>query len=145
MYWHRDADSWTEFTLAGDAPVELDAPVVHVSHYEADAFARWAGARLPTEAEWEHAVAHSTPGGDEMSGVFGAVWQWTSSPYVAYPGFVPPEGAISEYNAKFMSNQMVLRGSCVATPTDHERLTYRNFFPPGSRWAFGGLRLAQDQ
>ena len=148
-------------TLHGTRPVDPDEPVVHISHYEADAFATWAGARLPSEFEWEHAARdvelqprdpvargelHPTPAapGDGLRQVYGEVWQWTSSPYVGYPGFRPAPGAVGEYNGKFMSNQMVLRGGCCASPPGHLRPTYRNFFPPHSRWMFGGLRLASD-
>ena len=141
LYWTATDDGWSEFTLSGESAVDGSAPVAHVSHYEADAFARWSGGRLPTEAEWEHVI---TVHPDAIESAFGSVWQWTSSPYVAYPRYAPPSGAVGEYNAKFMSNQMVLRGSSVATPDDHTRATYRNFFPPAARWVFGGLRLAKD-
>jgi ergothioneine biosynthesis protein EgtB len=166
LYWRAEGDRWSQFTLAGERPVAPAEPVCHVSHYEADAFARWAGCRLPLEAEWEHAVAghpaegnlldasvagevgpHPRPAldaGGRLGQAFGDVWEWTASPYVAYPRFRPAEGAIGEYNGKFMSNQMVLRGGCCVTPADHVRATYRNFFPPAARWHFGGLRLAAD-
>jgi dimethylhistidine N-methyltransferase len=141
LYWRRDEDGWSTMTLAGRKPVDPAAPVRHVSFYEADAYARWSGRRLPTEAEWEHA-ARSRP--EAFSNTFGEVWQWTSSAYAPYPGFRPTEGTASEYNGKFMANQMVLRGSSFATPEGHERPSYRNFFYPHQRWAFMGLRLAED-
>ena len=176
-YWHPDDDSWNVQTLTGPRPVDPGEPVVHVSWYEADAYARWAGCRLPTEAEWEAvaserlalgagtagaggaaAGAMRSPGLDDtgLAGVGlhplscgegweGAVWQWTASPYGPYPGFQPAAGAVGEYNGKFMVNQQVLRGGACITPAGHTRPTYRNFFPPGSRWAFSGLRLAVDQ
>ena len=115
--------------------------MVHLSYYEADAYARWAGARLPTEAEWEHAAAQGTAG---MAQWYGAAWQWTQSSYAPYPGFRVADGAVGEYNGKFMVNQYVLRGSSSATPPGHERLTYRNFFPATARWQFTGIRLARD-
>ncbi|WP_421999029.1 ergothioneine biosynthesis protein EgtB [Reyranella sp.] len=136
LYWERDAEAWRVFTLSGLQPVDVDAPVCHVSGFEAAAFAKWAGKRLPREAEWEVAAPAL-----EQTGV---VWEWTASPYVAYPGFREPAGAIGEYNGKFMANQMVLRGGCRATPAGHVRPTYRNFFPPDARWLFGGIRLAED-
>jgi ergothioneine biosynthesis protein EgtB len=139
LYWRRDDTGWSQFTLGGRAAVHPDEPVLHVSYYEADAFARWSNCRLPTEAEWEVAVAAGGP-----RQVDKIAWQWTSSPYVAYPGFKPSEGAVGEYNCKFMINQMVLRGGSSATPTGHARLSYRNFFPPAARWQFSGLRLAKD-
>ncbi|MDP3802465.1 ergothioneine biosynthesis protein EgtB [Brevundimonas sp.] len=143
LYWRRESggEGWTTMTLAGRKPVDPAAPVRHVSLYEADAHARWAGKRLPTEAEWEHA-ARCRP--EAFSNAFGEVWQWTSSAYAPYPGFRPTEGTASEYNGKFMANQMVLRGSSFATPDGHARVSYRNFFYPHQRWAFMGLRLAED-
>ena len=141
LYWRRDDGGWTTMTLAGRRPVDPDAPVRHVSFYEADAYARWAGRRLPTEAEWEHAV-RCRP--EVFTNAFGEVWQWTSSSYAPYRGFRPTEGTASEYNGKFMANQMVLRGSSWATPEGHGRASYRNFFYPHQRWAFMGLRLAED-
>jgi ergothioneine biosynthesis protein EgtB len=136
LYWEKIDGRWHVFTLHGLAPMRADDPVCHVSGYEAAAFAKWAGRRLPREAEWESAIAG-------LDGT-GAVWEWTASPYVAYPGYREPPGAIGEYNGKFMANQMVLRGGCAATPRDHIRPTYRNFFPPDARWMFGGIRLAED-
>ena len=141
LYWRREAEGWSAMTLAGRRPIDPAAPVRHVSFYEADAFARWAGRRLPTEAEWEQA-ARSRP--DALTNAFGEVWQWTASAYAPYPGFRPTEGTASEYNGKFMANQMVLRGSSFATPEGHARATYRNFFYPHQRWAFAGVRLAAD-
>lgn len=175
LYWQRDGEpaqhgGWTTFTLHGRTPIDPHAPVVHISWFEADAYARWFGAqtgepvRLPTEAEWEHAaqglgtgwaedgnfldsgklhptpVARSSPLLQQMGG---DVWEWTASPYTAYPGYRPWDGAVGEYNGKFMVNQMVLRGGSCATPRDHIRSSYRNFFPTDARWQFTGLRLAQ--
>jgi dimethylhistidine N-methyltransferase len=141
LYWRRDDAGWSVMTLAGRAPLDPAAPVRHVSFYEADAFARWSGRRLPSEAEWEHA-ARTRP--QAFSNLFGEAWQWTASAYAPYPGFRPTEGTASEYNGKFMANQMVLRGSSFATPEGHARATYRNFFYPQQRWAFMGVRLADD-
>ena len=160
LYWHADDDGgWRIFTLAGLRPIEQAAPVCHVSYFEADAYARWAGKRLPTEAEWERAAGALAPEGrfagtglfhplpaveDGLTQVFGDVWEWTASPYVAYPGFSPAEGAVGEYNGKFMSGQMVLRGGSCVTPENHIRATYRNFFYMPDRWQFTGIRLAED-
>ncbi len=161
-YWERTPDGWTEFTLAGSGPVDPAAPVCHVSYYEADAFARWSGHRLPSEAEWEVAARpapvdgrfvearrwHSGPAhGDVVAHpeqLYGDVWQWTRSAYVGYPGYRPAAGAIGEYNGKWMADQWVLRGASCATPRSHARLTYRNFFPSDARWQFTGVRLASD-
>lgn len=139
LYWRRDGADWTAMTLWGRRPLDPAAPVCHVSWYEADAFARWAGARLPLEAEWEAAADH--PALAEMTG---AVWQWTGSAHRPYPGYAPPAGAFGEYNGKFMSGRMVLRGGSFATPPDHLSPTTRNFWWPAARWQFTGLRLAAD-
>lgn len=139
-YWRRDDAGWTVMTLAGRRPVEPDLPVTHISYYEADAYARWAGRDLPSEAEWEVAA-----GAGQLDDAFGLVWQWTRSAYTAYPGYRPLPGALGEYNGKFMANQFVLRGSSVATPEGHARLPYRNFFYPHQRWQFTGLRLAHQR
>ncbi len=160
FYWERSGDEWTEFSLAGVHAVEPNEPVCHVSYFEADAFTRWAGARLPTEAEWEIAAADTAvdgrfvearrfhPGpahrnGDALQQLYGDVWQWTQSPYVAYPGYAPAAGALGEYNGKWMCDQWVLRGASCATPRSHARRTYRNFFPSNARWQFTGIRLAR--
>ena len=140
LYWCREGDGWTTMGLTGRGPVDPAVPVRHLSFYEADAYARWAGKRLPTEAEWEHAV-RCRP--EAFSNAFGEVWQWTGSAYAPYPGFRPTGGTASEYNGKFMANQLVLRGSSFATPDGHARVSYRNFFYPHQRWAFTGLRLAE--
>ena len=136
-HWREVDGQWHVMTLGGLRPLDLDAPVCHVSYYEADAFARWSGKHLPTETEWE--VAART---GQINDAFGIVWQWTRSAYSPYPGYRAIEGALGEYNGKFMVNQLVLRGSSLATPEDHSRVTYRNFFYPHQRWQFMGLRLA---
>jgi ergothioneine biosynthesis protein EgtB len=138
-YWRGEA----EFTLAGLRPRRAGAPVRHLSWFEADAYARWAGARLPSEAEWELAAGAQAPAGG-LPQAYGLLWQWTASPYRPYPGFAPAAGAVGEYNGKFMTSQFVLRGSGFLTPAGHERVTYRNFFPPACRWMAAGLRLARD-
>ena len=156
LYWHRHDDAaWHEFTLHGLQRIDPHEQAIHLSYYEADAYARWAGARLPTEFEWEAAAMQSVPGDvcdlhpgpaqqAGLSQMFGAAWQWTSSSYGPYPGFAAADGAIGEYNGKFMVNQYVLRGSSCATPSGHARATYRNFFPASARWQFSGIRLAKS-
>ncbi len=141
LYWRDGEGGWLEMGLHGLRPLDPHAPVGHVSWYEADAYARWSGARLPTEYEWEHA-ATARPGA--MRQVDDALWQWTSSAYGPYPGFRPGPGSAGEYNGKFMASQMVLRGGAAATPRGHSRPTYRNFYYPHQRWQFAGLRLARD-
>jgi ergothioneine biosynthesis protein EgtB len=136
LYWEKQDGAWQVFTLSGMRALRPSEPVCHVSAFEAAAFAKWANKRLPREQEWE-------VGADAVQGI-GQVWEWTASPYVAYPGYREPAGAIGEYNGKFMANQMVLRGGCAFTPPGHVRTTYRNFFPPDARWMFGGIRLAED-
>jgi ergothioneine biosynthesis protein EgtB len=164
IYWSASLDE--EFTLGGPRQLDPDTPLVHVSYYEADAFARWAGARLPTEFEWETAAAPLPPAGNFLEGhafhpracagsagdsspegllqIFGDVWEWTQSAYAPYPGYAPAAGALGEYNGKFMINQLVLRGGSCATSREHIRASYRNFFPPAARWQFSGIRLAGD-
>jgi ergothioneine biosynthesis protein EgtB len=137
-YWRKTDGAWFSLTLGGLHPVDPARPVCHVSYYEADAFARWAGKHLPSEAEWEVAVKAGA-----LDDAFGTVWQWTRSAYSPYPGYQAAAGALGEYNGKFMVNQMVLRGSSLATPAGHARTTYRNFFDPSARWQFSGLRLAE--
>ena len=163
LYWEKEQDGWSHFTLSGFRPVDLNEPVCHVSLFESDAFARWAGARLPSEQEWEIAAQHASLEGPYVESgfyrpvrpmpassepgqptqLYGDVWQWTQGQYSPYPGYKPAEGALGEYNGKFMCNQFVLRGASCATSRTHSRLTYRNFFSPESRWQFTGIRLAK--
>src|SRR5579875_837346 len=158
LYWEQRDGAWWNYTVEGMQPLQLNEPVCHVSYYEADSFARWAGARLPSEFEWEAAARSCPVAGNflesgalhpqaaahtqSLAQMFGDVWEWTASPYVAYPGFKPAAGAVGEYNGKFMCNQMVLRGGSCTTPQSHIRASYRNFFPPHARWQFTGIRLA---
>lgn len=163
LYWQREQDQWKTFTLHGMAAIDPHTPVCHINYFEADAYARWAGARLPREHEWEHAAIGVALNGnflesralhplalrEEIAGdvpaqMFGDVWEWTQSAYLPYPGFRAAPGAVGEYNGKFMCNQFVLRGGSCATPGEHIRATYRNFFPPEARWQFSGCRLARD-
>jgi ergothioneine biosynthesis protein EgtB len=163
LYWEQVEGAWHTFTLHGMVPVEPNTPVCHLSFFEADAYARWAGGRLPTEAEWETAAATTAPEGnflesgalhplalreapapDAIAQAFGDVWEWTRSDYAPYPGFRPAPGVVGEYNGKFMANQYVLRGGSCATPASHIRLSYRNFFPADARWQFSGVRIARD-
>ena len=168
LYWRQDGGAWLNHTLQGLVEIDPHTPVCHLSLFEADAYARWAGARLPTEVEWEHAARrlrstahgharnnfanlgafHPLPQPDAAQGepvqMFGDVWEWTQSNYNAYPGYRPLPGAVGEYNGKFMCNQFVLRGGSCATPAGHVRASYRSFFPPDAQWQFSGLRLARD-
>ncbi len=142
LYWEQDAGHWYEFTLHGRLPLNERQAAIHLSYFEADAYARWAGARLPTEAEWEYAATRQDS--DPLQQLFDTAWQWTSSSYAPYPGYRVPNGALGEYNGKFMVNQYVLRGASSATPSGHSRATYRNFFPSRARWQFSGIRLARS-
>ena len=164
LYWREIDGRWLNHTLQGQIEIDPRTPACHLSYFEADAYARWAGARLPTEIEWEHAARqqrnathanfadrgafHPLPSEDaacdEPVQLFGDVWEWTQSSYSAYPGYRPLPGAVGEYNGKFMCNQYVLRGGSCATPAGHMRVSYRNFFPPDAQWQFSGVRLARD-
>jgi ergothioneine biosynthesis protein EgtB len=161
LYWKKINGEWYIFSLSGLHKIALDEPVVHVSYFESDAFARWYGARLPSEMEWEYfasshlpslkdanfldnGIYHPKPQINTSRQIYGDVWEWTSSPYIPYPGYQPLPGILGEYNGKFMNNQMVLRGGSCVTPASHIRPTYRNFFAPDKRWQFSGIRLASD-
>ncbi|MEP7300321.1 MAG: ergothioneine biosynthesis protein EgtB [Caldimonas sp.] len=164
LYWLRNGRRWLSHTLQGTVEIDPNTPVCHLSYFEADAFARWSGARLPSELEWEHAarslrapsvgnfadrgafhpLPQTAPLGDEPVQMFGDVWEWTGSAYLPYPRYRPLEGTVGEYNGKFMCNQFVLRGGSCATPAGHVRASYRNFFPPDAQWQFSGVRLARD-
>ncbi|MFC2952603.1 ergothioneine biosynthesis protein EgtB [Marinicaulis aureus] len=163
LYWREVDGRWLQYSLFGEREINPHAPVCHVSHYEAAAYASWAGARLPTEVEWEAAASlfptegrfleagvprppapAPQPEGDELLQLFGDVWEWTASAYLPYPGFAVADGAVGEYNGKFMSGQMVLKGGSCASPAGHLRVSYRNFFPPDARWQYSGFRLARD-
>lgn len=162
LYWEEHPDGWRVMTLSGLRELNPSEPVCHVSYYEADAYARWCDALLPSEAAWEiaaHTASHdgnfletdqlhpypATAGAKTLQQMLGDLWEWTRSPYVPYPGYHPPTGPLGEYNGKFMCNQLVLRGGACVTPRSHIRTTYRNFFPPDARWAFSGIRLAEDE